>query len=63
MWGQYVFLMAKPRSVSYFTFSIIISRVSASYFIGMIMLISLECNLTQTRMGFDNVHLSSTWGP
>ena len=36
-------------------FSISISGDSASYFIAMIMLISLECTLAQKRMGFGRV--------
>ena len=35
-----------------FILSVIISGDSASYFIGMIMLISLEDTLIQTRMGY-----------
>ena len=42
-----------------FTFSIIISRGSASYFTEMIMLISLACTLAQTRMVFGRVTLPS----
>ena len=45
-----------------FIFSVIISRGSASDFIEMIMLFSFESTLTQTRMGFGRITLSSTWG-
>ena len=58
MRGQYVFLMTKSRSF-YILFSISISGDSASYFIEMFMLISLEYTLAQTRMGFGRVTFSS----
>ena len=40
-----------------FIFSISISGDSASYFIKTIMLMSLECTVAQTRMGFGRVTL------
>ena len=42
-----------------FLFSISISGVSVSYFNKMIMLISFECILAQTRMGFGRITLPS----
>ena len=51
MRSQYVFLIAKSRSFISFIVSIIISGDAASYFLEMVMLISLKGSPTQTRMG------------
>ena len=58
MKGQYIFNMTKSRSLC-FIFSITISGDSASYFLEMVVIISLEGTLTQTRMGVDRITLPS----
>ena len=42
-----------------FSISVILSADSVSYFLEMIMLMSLVDSLTQTRMGMDRVTFSS----
>ena len=54
MRGQYIFNMAESRSLC-FIFSITISGDPASYFLDMVVIISFEGTLTQTRMGVDRV--------
>ena len=58
MRGQYIFNMAKSRSLC-LIFSITISGDSASYFLEMVVTISLEHTLTLTRMGVDRETLPS----
>ena len=63
MRGEYVFVMTKSQS--FCRFSISISGVSASYFKEMIMVISFEYILAQTRMGFCRITLPNKgymWG-
>ena len=57
MSDRYAFVMAKSQS--FYMFSISISGESASYFIQMIILISLEYTLALTRMVFGRVTLPS----
>ena len=57
MRGQYILIMAKSQSVYTFYFYIYYSR--DSYFLEMVMLISLEGSLTQTKMGVGRVTLPS----
>ena len=51
MTGQYGVLMEEFKVFIHFIFSILISGDSAFHYIGMIMFISLEGTLTQTRIG------------
>ena len=48
-------LCQHPQVFIGFLFSISISRDFTSFFMEMIMLINLECTLTQTRIGFGRV--------
>ena len=52
-------LWQNPKVLIGFLFSISIFGDSASYFSEMIMFISLECTLAQTRLGFGRVTLFS----
>ena len=62
-WGPWEVNMSllwqNPEVLVVFEFSISISGVPASYFNKMIMLISFECIVAQTRMGFGRVTLPS----
>ena len=55
MRGQYVFLTAKYGLLYTFTILVIISADSLSYFLKIIMLISLLGTPTRTRMGINRV--------
>ena len=55
MTGQYIFLSAKYILFINVFYSVIISADPVSYFLKMIMLISLVYILTQTRMGINSV--------
>ena len=57
--GQDAFLMEKSKLFIGLLFSVSTSGDSASYFIEMIMLMSLECILAKTTMGFGRVTLPS----
>ena len=59
MRGQYVFIMAKSQSFYVLHFQLLIFGDSPSYFLEMIMLISLKGIFTQTRMGVGRVTLLS----
>ena len=63
IWGPWEADMSSlwqiPKVFVGFQFSIIISGVSASYFNEIIMLISFECILALTRIGFGRVTLPS----
>ena len=49
MRGQYVFIMAKSRSFTFYFFSYY-SEDSVTYLLDMVVLITLEGTLTQTRL-------------
>ena len=57
--GQYFFLMAKSQSFYRLSFSKSISGDFASHVIEIIMLVNLEYTLTQTRIEFGRVNVSS----
>ena len=52
--GQYA-LWQSPKVSTHFIFSVIISGDPVSYLLEMVVVISLEGTLTQTRMGVDRV--------
>ena len=57
--GSIYFHYGSPKVCIRFIFSVIISGVSFSYLLEMVVLISLEGILTQTRLVVDRVTLPS----